>query len=254
LYLNVPKSGQVRSNIIFYSIHSSIKRQSKHEQNTEDQVRKEGGEPNSLAEGLDTLDENWEYDDPGKKETASKFPADSSNLDWVKINIEGYSWIQIELDCRKKSNYWSRVLRGLANDLDLTATHIIYSCRNLKHVPVEIFFWWSCRVGTTNCLQQGRVFRVYIHTVGSVPAGDSCRAILLSSSSSASSIPVSTSSPRQLSRRQAVQDSSKVVDDPGNDDIVVEADTNDNQKHGISNTYNEGYITRGTQKYWKLLV
>ena len=42
-------------------------------------------------------------------------------------------------------------------------------------------------------------------------------------------LPVSTSSPRQVPRGNAVQDSSKVVEDPGNDDIVVESNTNDNE-------------------------
>ena len=45
------------------------------------------------------------------------------------------------------------------------------------------------------------------------------------------SVPVSTRSPWKLARRQTVQDNSKVVDDPGHDDIIVETDTNDNQEH-----------------------
>ena len=47
---------------------------------------------------------------------------------------------------------------------------------------------------------------------------------------------------------QKAENSKKVVYDPGNDDIVVETNTNDNEEHGITNTYQYTEYCLPTQK------
>ena len=76
------------------------------------------------------------------------------------------------------------------------------------------------------------MLRVDVHAVVCVPAEDlrSVKSLLFFS-------PVSACGPWQLSTGQADEDFNEVVDDPGNDDIVVEPDANHNEEHRIANPW-----------------
>ena len=71
IYLDIPQPGHVRRDIILYPIHGTVQGQAKAEEDTEDEVGEEGGEPDSLAQGLHTLDQYREHNQPGKHETTS---------------------------------------------------------------------------------------------------------------------------------------------------------------------------------------
>ena len=57
--------------------------------------------------------------------------------------------------------------------------------------------------------------------------------------------PISTCGPWKCSGGQADEDLNEVVDDPGNDHVVVEADPYHDEKHGVSNSWGKKVSSQG---------
>ena len=58
-------------------------------------------------------------------------------------------------------------------------------------------------------------------------------------------VPISTCGPWKCSGGQADEHLDEVVDDPGNDHVVVEADPYHDEKHGVSNSWGKKVSSQG---------
>ena len=60
--------------------------------------------------------------------------------------------------------------------------------------------------------------------------------------------PISTRGPWKCSGGQADEHLDEVVDDPGNDHVVVEADPYHDEKHGVSNSWGKKVSSQGIER------
>ena len=61
-------------------------------------------------------------------------------------------------------------------------------------------------------------------------------------------VPISTCGPWKCSGGQADEDLDEVIDDPGNDHVVVEADPYHDEKHGVSNSWGKYLPSQGINR------